>query len=421
MRSKSLSVFEHQSIFVDGDFFKEMHFKALVKYNDLHGSKYFTVGHNKITFKSFIGVIQVGQIVIEILPKADHLQVSDPATIHKWQSALLYMLNRAGYIRLNETDIASQDATKYTLLEVYLYAFIKEVGQLVHAGLIKSYRQTVKNQTALKGRLLIHKQIQHNYIHQERLYTEHAVYNTNNLINSIIKRALTIIHDNSYSFHLKTEVAKLLLYFEQIDSWFGATTDLDRIRFNRKTEAYAYPIELAKLIILNFCPDMSAGQKPVLALLFDMNKLFERFIYGSLKKAETAYRHINLSVNRQCSQVFWKTKTIKPDIIINYRLSNGNYRNVIIDTKWKIVSVDNPSDDDLKQMYTYNLQFGADCAILFYPKINQVNNGISNFEAGSVAQEFAHGCTLYFANLFDDSGKISDLYAADFIDEILSD
>ena len=69
---KFIQVFEHQRLKYDksGDF-QKLHFDAMVKFNELHQNKYFTIGHNGIVFKNYVGVVQIGGLTIEILPKAD--------------------------------------------------------------------------------------------------------------------------------------------------------------------------------------------------------------------------------------------------------------------------------------------------------------------------------------------------------------
>ena len=48
-----------------------------------------------------------------------------------------------------------------------------------------------------------------------------------------------------------------------------------RLRYDRSTERYRYAVALARLIILNYQPDVRAGREDVLAILFNMNELFE--------------------------------------------------------------------------------------------------------------------------------------------------
>ncbi len=413
-KSNTITIFEYERLNVGEKGFNQYHFNALVKFNDLHGGKYFTIGFNKITFKSYVGVLQVGSKVIEILPKADD-RSSGEQSRSKWQAALLRMLQMAGYIKLNETESASQSITRRNLLDIYLYAFIKEVERLIHLGLVKKYRQNIGNEKVLKGRLLLSKHIQHNMVHKERFYTEHIVYDCNNKYNSILKTALKIVKNCSSDISIKQTVSQQLIYFTDIDSWRGSVSELDKLNFDRKTEQYQDAISLAKLIIGNYCPDFSAGNQHILAFLFDMNKLFENYIFKCLKKYENSLPEPNLSVRRQCKQKFWGDKTIRPDIIISYQTKEKALNNFVVDTKWKVIDEDTPSDNDLKQMFVYNFQFKAHKSLLFYPKTNQSNKGITHYEISEFAKDINHGCELYFAELFDEEENLNDKFAYDFI------
>ena len=412
---KTITCYEHSTLYFDGAGLDSTYFKALVRYNDLHGQKYFDVGLNKIKFKSYVGVIQAGNKIIEILPKADRESESKASTKNKWQGALLFMLNKAGYIKLNETERASQQARNTNLLDIYLYTFLKEVEQLIHSGLVKKYRAESKNETALKGRLRIERQITLNNVHKERFFTAHTVYDRNNVLNQILNTALQIVAKTTTNSTIKQEAAKNLLFFEGVDQWLGFSLDLEKIKLDRKTKSYEYALELCKMIILNYCPDMKSGTQKVLALLFDMNLLFEKFIYRMLKAEEANFITHKLQISRQSSQIFWGDKTIRPDIVITYHIGNGASRNkIIVDTKWKIVDYDNPSDIDLKQMYAYNLQFNAGHSVLLYPFINQANAGLREYSIGMRNFEFRHSCEMYFIDLFEEN-KISMSFSSGFI------
>jgi 5-methylcytosine-specific restriction enzyme subunit McrC len=421
MANNTITVFEHSTLHIGEQGFGEYHFNALVKYNDLHGSKYFVPGYRKISFKSYVGVIQAGDKVIEVLPKADRLYEDNEKTKNKWQRALLYMLRKAGYIKLNETEQASQQSRKNNLLDIYLHTYLREVEQLVHAGLVKKYHKVRQNKTALKGRLLIEKQIIHNTIHKERFFTEHTVYDRNNNFNTILKKALEIIQLTCTNSYIKQNASKQLLTFENINTLYGHLKSLDQLVFDRKTKPYTYAIELAKMIILNYSPDMSSGNKPILAILFDMNRLFEKFIYQMLKREERAFIADKLSVTQQNSQIFWKDKTIRPDLVIDFEKTYGKKMfqfKFIVDTKWKIIDSNNPSDDDLKQMYAYNFQFGSQQSILLYPFVGQKNSGSSKYEKSHLFSDFEHACEIYFIELFT-GDFINENFSNDFIQYLL--
>lgn len=425
MANNTITIFEHSKLKIDEQGFKEHHFNALVKFNELHGNKYFIPGYRKIIFNSYVGVIQAGDKIIEILPKADRLASDDERTKAKWQSALLYMLKRAGYIKLNDTEKAQQQSRLNNLLDIYIYTFLKEVEKLIHVGLFKKYQQVKTNGTVLKGRLLIEKQIQHNSIHKERFFTQHTIYNHNNIYNAVLKTALDIVQKKSVNYSIKQLAVKHLLSFEGVNKWSGQPIDLKKIKFDRKTNTYQYAVELARMIILNYCPDMSAGNNAVLAILFDMNLLFERFVYGELKREQKNFLDSYLEIEGQRSRLFWKNKPIRPDIIIRFR-KKGDFDSIkeyttIIDTKWKIVSANSPSDIDLKQMFVYNIQINAQRSVLLYPYIDQENTEFIPYSKSVITEHLSHGCQMVFIDLFNnDSTTIKKSIGKEILDFVIN-
>ena len=144
----------------------------------------------------------------------------------------------------------------------------------------------------------------------------------------------------------------------------------------------------------------------MIAILFDMNDLFERYVFAELNRAQGQFAESRLRVHGQRSQVFWHStgmrKTIRPDITAEFT-TDGSARKLILDTKWKLPLDARPSDADLKQMYVYNLQFGASESYLVYPRAAAHDDVFGRFAAGSMQKEAtAHGCGMWFVDLLDE-------------------
>jgi len=392
-----IQIFEYETIQIGQNGLNNTHFQSLVQFNEQHGNKYFTVGYNKITFSQYVGVLQVGNLIVEILPKADRQNNQE-----KWRGVLLHMLRKCGYLKLEHVSHALLRLHTHSLVDLFLYTFIAEVEYLTRTGLVKKYRRVSGSTAALKGRIVFPKQIPQQLIHKELFYTNYSYYSVDNIYNQILKKAIKVIENTARNPRLIGESKKLQLYFEDVKTIDVNRRTFQKLTYDRKTESYQKAIELAELIILNQSPGIRSGTYSVLSFLFDMNRLFEKYILFELKKAEHLFE--NVSVEGQLGKQFWKHRRIKPDIIITDG-TNKN-RSVIVDTKWKLLESNNPSDEDLQQMFTYNIHFGTTKSILLYPGSYDYVCNSTNYAQSKACPEYMHCCELYFISLLDDAGRI---------------
>lgn len=69
-KTHTIQVFEHELLKVDSkNGFSQVHWEKLGWYNEEHGGKYFSLAPKGVKFKNYVGVIQVDDLTIEILPK----------------------------------------------------------------------------------------------------------------------------------------------------------------------------------------------------------------------------------------------------------------------------------------------------------------------------------------------------------------
>lgn len=363
-----IQVFEYQKLKYDeNQDFKKHHFDAMVLFNEKNQNKYYTIVHKGVLFNSYVGVIQIGGLTIEILPKADNSNNPDKDI---WQKVLLNMLKVCKHIQVDTISETNLSKKYNSILEVYFEMYLNELESLIKKGLIKKYRRIQSNQNTLKGKLVFSQNIQKNLIHKERFYCEHQLYDKDHLIHQILYRGLLILKDLTNN-KLKDKLNRILFQFQDYQQVMINKNHFEKLVKDRKTQPYLKAIDIAKMIILNYSPNLNSGNDNMLTLLFDMNKLWEEYIYRILQK----HKPTGYEVSFQNSDKFWEHKTIRPDIVI----TNQQDENFVIDTKWKIVTANNPSDDDLKQMFTYNLHWEAQKTLLLYPKIEQEDSHFGEF------------------------------------------
>jgi 5-methylcytosine-specific restriction enzyme subunit McrC len=148
IKNKTISVFEHQRLYVGADGFMQVHLDALLKLNELHEGKYFEPIAKGLKFNQYVGIIQVAGLTIQIHPKADKEEDDN-----RWKNVLLKMLKACGKLNAQTAGAAHVKRQHLNLLEVYFERYLLEVDTLIRQGLIKQYRKETKNTKALKGKL----------------------------------------------------------------------------------------------------------------------------------------------------------------------------------------------------------------------------------------------------------------------------
>ncbi len=362
-----ITVFEHGSLKIHNGGLNEAQLEALQQFHGEKGNPYYTLTHKGVKFKEYVGVIQVGKTTIEVLPKADQSFVENQDQA-KWRKCLIDMLKAVGMFDIHAPSSSSLQIKANHILDLYFELFVHQIESLIHRGLIKKYRKTENNCNSLKGSLQFGKHLQHNLVHQERFFVRHTTYDTQHLLHQLLYKAILLIQGLNTKLDLQSKIKTLLLDFpEQIDLKVSEAT-FEKIIYNRKTAPYKSVIEIARLLLLNYHPDIAKGQNNVLALMFDMNLLWEQFVYVSLYKGFKK-NHPNIRISTQTSKNFWqstqgKRSFIRPDIVV---IKDQDC--VILDTKWKNLNGYHPSADDLQQMYVYHEYFAAQKVALIYPGI----------------------------------------------------
>ncbi|MGB3465239.1 MAG: hypothetical protein WBA74_08215 [Cyclobacteriaceae bacterium] len=394
-QNKYIQVYEHESLFNrpndSGNYLTKEQFDKLCQYNDAHGNKYFTTRRNGVRFHQFVGVIQVGGITLEILPKTDN-------DLHtNWHHILLDMLTECKKIKREFASSAKLRHRRNSLLDIYIQMFLQEVKGVLRKGLTKRYERKRNQQKALRGKLLVSDHLIKNFIHKERFYTESTYYLSDNIYNQILKRCLGVITKLDCYNSYREDANKLMTYFYQVSDLSRVHSQVfQRLSFDRNNQYYEEGISIARLILLNYSPDIRSGTTDLMALLFDMNKLWEEYIYRQLLKSRSG----SYQVLPQLNDVFWQSnnykRRIKPDIVIK-----DLDETIVIDTKWKIIDQAKPSDADLKQIFAYNIYWNCAKSILIYPRTrNSPDDSLGKYLKG---MQTGHGCKVCFVNLIADN------------------
>jgi 5-methylcytosine-specific restriction enzyme subunit McrC len=339
---------------------------AIRRLHTLTDGLYYHLGDNNFTFKEHVGVIQINELTIEVLPKVDR-EDDDKG---KWHDILLHMLKECRFMGPHSSGYANLKLKSNSVLELYFEKFIQQLEQLLHQGLIKKYRTEEGNQYTLKGRLLFGQHFSENLCHAERFYVQYDQYDNRHPLHQVLRQALEAVCRLTGHSRLADRVNQLLAQWPESKPLAVDENLFARFPLTRKTQPYQEALMIARMILLNYHPDLRGGRESVLALMFNMNDLWEEFVFRRLKSCE---RQFNWKVNDQRRFKYWsvgaKGKLLIPDILIE----GQSGQKIIIDTKWKRPAKNKPDDHDLRQLLAYKLYYQSDSAYLLYPCYQQAS------------------------------------------------
>ena len=393
-KTTCISVYEHDRLKLgETEQFLPEHLSLLQQYlgdNDTEVFPYYQLINNGVKFKQYVGVLCVGNLQIEVLPKIEkQVAKGEEGT---WRNHLLEMLRAVFKLQTRTPSNADQAMRESAILDVFLMKFLNEVEALLHKGLIKTYRKTEENRTSMKGKLVFSKHLTKNYVHKERFYVNYTTYDRNHILNCILYKALKLVSHIAMNSYTQCRAKTMSFEFPELNDIAVDDALFERLTFDRKSEDYRTAIDIARLILLRYMPDQSKRGKHVLALMFDMNKLWEEYVFVILRRSLRE----EYNVSAQKVKRFWEssfcTKVIRPDIVISDKSGKPV---CVLDTKWKCPAVgEPPSDADLKQMYVYHKYWGVKRTALLYPSTK--DDELSGY--------FQSG---YFAETPDNSDKLS--------------
>lgn len=255
-----ITVFEHETLTLKNKEFTRGHLEVLQTFHGEKGVPYFSLVHKGIKFNQFVGVLQVGELTLEVLPKADKTGTQD-----EWRSRLIEMLHAVGEFNVEAPSESLLALKTNSVLDLYFALFVKEMEYLLHQGLVKKYRRTEGNVKSLKGSLNFTKHLHHNLIHKERFYTAHTVYDQQHVLHAILLQALMVLKRLNTNASLTSRISTLLLNFPEQEYFRITESTFKRIILDRKTEGYKKALQIAELVLLNYHPDVTNGRNNVLA------------------------------------------------------------------------------------------------------------------------------------------------------------
>ena len=344
-------------------------FKALEKFvfDNEETAQYLKITTKKgfgkvLQAQNYVGVIQTKDgTTIEILPKIQKVDED------KSKEILIKMLKTLRKSPFKNFNMANLKSSKMPLLEIFISMFLEELSKLIKKGIKSDYITKEENLRFLKGKLKISEQIKYNTIHKERFFVQYEEFISDRIENRLIKTTLQFLYKKSKLNKNQQRIREFLFVFDEMGISHNIKTDFANLKLNRQMKDYEQVLLWCKTFLLENSFSPYKGNDVAFALLFDMNLLFESYVYDYLKRNGNFNDITAQDKTHHLAYLDGKTSKfqLKPDIVIN----KGE---IIADTKWKLLSEDKThqgiSQSDMYQLYAYGTKY-KDCKYMYliYP------------------------------------------------------
>jgi 5-methylcytosine-specific restriction enzyme subunit McrC len=355
-----LVAYEHQTLRLGQTLgLREEHLTALLALQERYAARWFTPLRRGLKLSSYVGIIQVTGLTLEILPKLDdpgRVRNAETEAAH-WQHILLRLLKVTHNIAVAIPSSAALAQARHSMLDLFVMAFLTQVETLLRQGLKKQYYITEGNRRVLRGRLLFAQQLRHNLVHAEQFYSRAQTYDATHPLNALLRQALQVAAEVSQSAQLAARARSVLGQWPEMPS---VPVPVEKPILTHATARYGPALELALLLLWHHSPAPQAGRTAAVALLFDMNRLFEAYVAQQLARAAP---RLDCRISAQSSRLLWDDVHVRPDIVVTL----PDARIIVLDTKWKHSASHRPTAADLQQLFTYCHLWKATHGLLVYP------------------------------------------------------
>ncbi len=350
-----------------------------------------------IKAKQFVGFCQIGKTTVQVLPKifssADKQKDKENPLIMK---GLLYMLHVTKKLKINETDISRFLDKKDDLFEVIIYLFAKNLFPLLKKGVFKNYFKEEDNLNFLKGKINFTQHIKYNIANQAKFFCNYDEFDNNILMNQVFKSCIHKLIKITKSPQTSLLLQKCDALLENVDFIrFRNPAILNKVIFHKRNQEYKPVFNLARLLLFGHSYSQQVDHYQTFSFMFDMNRLFEEFIFEILSetlnenKSETLNKNKNgftfeeIKSQSPQNKIFEEENeinfTLKPDIYIKL----NDQKHIIMDTKYKKLEKEEKkygiSQSDIYQIFCYSQYYKSQTNYLIYPKYaDEINTNLNN-------------------------------------------
>lgn len=344
-------------------------------------------GRSWLKLDNYVGILQTPcGTSIEILPK--HVDEAEHESIIKSRRLIRRMILATAGVKPRETGAADLEPFDAPLSEWLIGEFVGKLDYLVKRGIRSDYHRVDASEAFLRGQLDLARQMRQPAGRAHMFQLRHEVFIPDRAENRLLRLALDRVVAATRApshWQLASELRSML---DEIPASRDVEGDFRQWRSDRLMAHYQPLRPLCELILHRHMPLAIRGTWHGISMLFPMERLFERYVAGLLKKQlpEGARLRTQPSGASLCRHSDSDAFRLKPDLLVEH-----GERSWILDTKWKrLDGSDRPNlyglaQSDFYQLFAYGHKYmgGSGEMALIYPRTSRFSKPLPPFEFGN--------------------------------------
>lgn len=345
----------------------------------------FTWTRRGVRFGSRCGVLSLGDVTVEILPKIYGIEEDTGSS----RRALVRMLAVARRLKLDDVGVAGVRFQAHSLLDVFVLHFCHVLNDQLLKGLHRQYREAEDGLVTIRGRIGLSKQLRSNLAVHGRTYCHFDEFDTDNPLNRIIRRVVLQLRRAPLGRAASEAVLDQFNALHDVSDVPITAADIDRLPLDRQTRRFESVLAMCRWFVENTHPDVTSGDSECVALLFDMNRLFEAFVASKLRAvANVVGMTLRAQGPRRYMVEYPRSDTsaflMIPDLTFS---ADSGQVEALADTKWKVLDQADQklaiSQADLYQMESYATRYRCTRLLLIYPRQRNLTSPVEMRLLGS--------------------------------------
>lgn len=340
------------------------------------------VTRHGIKANSWVGVIKYKKTHFQILPKL----ICDNENKECILKNLIYMLSYTKNLDIKTNEDAKLSAERNPFIEILIREYAKSLFDCLKRLTPKQYTREEDNLKFIKGKMKFSENIRYNCTNQAKFYCEYDKFSEDNILNQLFLFVSTCLYNISNNSYNKKTLKFIINYYSDITFVRFDKFKVRKIKLTRNQELFKKSFNLAKMFVEQTSVDLSKNRFENITLVWDMNVLFEEFVFEIMKKSCPDW----ILTAQKGKKLLKGTENKKRNTFVDIFAQKEDQK-LIIDTKYKkFVDENSFSNADVFQVSTYCLLHNTNNAILLYPQWENnkkpniedyyLNNGNNNYK-----------------------------------------